>query len=117
MILNGEYVEKLTDEELCMLEQLTYLDEDVAKAAGINDVFAKINMDAHGRHSIDYILSYFNDKALARLALHTESVCDAEISGTEWVRIISYIKKSRLAELKLVDLYTTVNNAPALLYN
>ena len=27
MILNGEYVDKLTDEELCMLEQLTYLDE------------------------------------------------------------------------------------------
>lgn len=27
MILNGEYVEKLSDEELCMLEQLTYLDE------------------------------------------------------------------------------------------
>lgn len=32
MILNGEYIEKLPDEELCMLEQLTYLDEDVAKA-------------------------------------------------------------------------------------
>ena len=30
MILNGETVEKLTDEELCMLEQFTYLDEDVA---------------------------------------------------------------------------------------
>ena len=27
MILNGEYIDKLTDEELCMLEQLTYLDE------------------------------------------------------------------------------------------
>lgn len=27
MILNDEYVERLTDEELCMLEQLTYLDE------------------------------------------------------------------------------------------
>ena len=27
MILNGEYVERLSDEELCMLEQLTYLDE------------------------------------------------------------------------------------------
>ena len=27
MILNGEYVDKLTDEELCMLERLTYLDE------------------------------------------------------------------------------------------
>ena len=116
MILNGEYVEKLTDEELCMLEQLTYLDEDVAKAAGINDIFSKIN-DIHKTNSISEILEDFNDKALARLALHTESVCDAEISGTEWVRIISYIKKSRLAELKLVDLYTTVNNAPALLYN
>ena len=107
----------LTDEELCMLEQLTYLDEDVAKAAGINEHFSKINALEHVTQSVSQILSLFDDKALARLALHTESVCDAEISGTEWVRIISYIKKSRLAELKLVDLYTTVNNAPALLYN
>jgi|GEM_PF-2232513 len=30
MILNGEYIEKLTDEELCMIEQLTYLDEMAA---------------------------------------------------------------------------------------
>ncbi len=29
MILNGEYVDKLTDEELCMIEQLTSLDEMV----------------------------------------------------------------------------------------
>lgn len=96
----------LTDEELCMLEQLTYLDEDVAKAAGINDVFSKIN-DMHKTNKIFDILEDFDDKALATLALHTESVCDAEISGTEWVRIISYIKNSRLSELKLVDLYTT----------
>ena len=27
MILSGEYIDKLTDEELCMIEQLTYLDE------------------------------------------------------------------------------------------
>jgi len=27
MILNGEYVERLSNEELCMIEQLTYLDE------------------------------------------------------------------------------------------
>ena len=33
----------LTDMELCMLEQLTYLDEDVAAAAGVNDNFGKIN--------------------------------------------------------------------------
>ena len=41
MFLNGEYVDKLTDEELCMLEQLTYLDEMVAEKAGINNVFSK----------------------------------------------------------------------------
>lgn len=35
----------LTDVELCMLEQLTYLDEDVAVAAGVNDIFGKINED------------------------------------------------------------------------
>lgn len=33
----------LTDMELCMLEQLTYLDEEVAAAAGVNDNFGKIN--------------------------------------------------------------------------
>ena len=37
MILNGEYVDKLTDEELCMIEQLTYLDEMVSEKAGINN--------------------------------------------------------------------------------
>ena len=35
----------LTDMELCMLEQLTYLDEDVAAAAGVNDNFGKINTE------------------------------------------------------------------------
>ena len=30
---------QLSHEELCLLEQLTYLDEEVAAAAGVNDVF------------------------------------------------------------------------------
>ena len=34
MIMN-----QLSHEELCLLEQLTYLDEEVAAAAGVNDVF------------------------------------------------------------------------------
>lgn len=33
----------LTDMELCMLEQLTYLDEEVAATAGVNVYFGKIN--------------------------------------------------------------------------
>lgn len=34
----------LTDEELCMIEQLACLDEEVAKVAGINNIFSKIKM-------------------------------------------------------------------------
>lgn len=37
MLLNGEYIEKLSDEELCMIEQLTYLDEMVAEKAMLSD--------------------------------------------------------------------------------
>ena len=70
MILNGETVEKINDEELCMLEQLTYLDEDVAIAAGLdkrsdedsgnNTYFAKINKAQHGGRNIGYILKDFD---------------------------------------------------------
>jgi len=41
----GEKEMYLTDEELCMVEQLAYLDEEVAKVAGINESFSKINID------------------------------------------------------------------------
>ena len=37
----------LTDEELCMLEQLTYLDEDVAAAAGIRACSHKKSIKNH----------------------------------------------------------------------
>lgn len=61
----------LTDMELCMLEQLTYLDEDVAAAAGVNVYFGKIN-DGMVNKTISQILSDFNDDALLRLASHTQ---------------------------------------------
>ena len=46
----------LTDMELCMLEQLTYLDEEVAAAAGVNNKFGKIN-DGMVNKTIGDILS------------------------------------------------------------
>ena len=88
MILNGEYVDKLTDEELCMLEQLTYLDEMVAEKAGINNRFSKVNIKDHKDVAIIDILTYFDDKAIARLMAYPESICDADISGVEWAKII-----------------------------
>jgi hypothetical protein len=98
---------QLSDAELCMLEQLTYLDEEVAAAAGINDKFGKINYKMIG-HTLGDILHDFNEEALFRLSLHTNSVCDGAISGMEWVQIISYIQQNeKLSSLKLRDLYTT----------
>ena len=44
---------QLNDAELCLLEQLTYLDEEVAAAAGVNGLFGKI----HKSNSVDSSLS------------------------------------------------------------
>ncbi|MDE5569316.1 MAG: DUF2974 domain-containing protein, partial [Ruminococcus sp.] len=101
----------LTDEELCMLEQLVYLDEDVARAAGISEFFSKINIEQHGDKSIAKILEDFNDAALVKLMAYNESVCDGAISGTEWVKIISYLKnpENQISRLVLRDMYTTPN--------
>ncbi|SEH50803.1 hypothetical protein SAMN02910265_01077 [Ruminococcus flavefaciens] len=38
MIINGEYIEKLSDEELCMLEQLTYHALNALQHSAINTV-------------------------------------------------------------------------------
>ena len=60
----------LTDMELCMLEQLTYLDEDVAAAAGVNDNFGKINTDMVDK-TVSRILAVlewlYNDTAMTRI--------------------------------------------------
>ena len=120
MILNGEYIDKLTDEELCMIEQLTYLDEMVAEKAGINDSFSKISAKNIDR-SIAQILADFNDVAIARLMAYPESICDAAISGVEWAKIITYLKdpSHRISHLVLRDVmenkpYNEENNNTAI---
>lgn len=116
MILNDKYVEKLTDEELCMLEQLTYLDEDVAIAAEIDKDFTKIN-SRHKGSSINDILEFFDEEALNKLKKHGEPVGDAVISGVEWARIIEYLKTSRLQYLVLDDMMMNDNNYHSVVYD
>ena len=88
MTLNGESNIRLTDEELCMIEQLTYLDEMVAEKAGVNDIFSKVNINDFEGWKISQILDVFDDKAIACLMAYPESICDAAISGVEWAKII-----------------------------
>lgn len=89
-------ISQLSDVEVCLLEQLTYLDEDVARAA-----FGSINYENLGFYKIsnDYlgstisdILDAFNETALSNLRKHPEEICDAAISGTEWASIIENLK-------------------------
>ena len=105
MVLNGENNVILTDEELCMLEQLTYLDEIVAEKAGVNDVFSKINVADFYGSKICEILSAFDEKAIVRLMAYPESICDGDISGVEWAKIITYLKDTnhRISQLVLCD--------------
>lgn len=89
-------ISDLTDAELCLLEQLTYLDEDVARAAfgtiNYEDLpFFKISA-VHIGSSVSKILKDFNETALSNLRKHPEEICDAAISGTEWASIIENLK-------------------------
>lgn len=115
-------ISQLTDAELCLLEQLTYLDEDVAKTAfgkdNYDDLdFYKINK-MHKDKTISQILSTFNETAIANLRMHPEEICDAAISGMEWASIIEQLKSNEnLKNLVLSDIlldesgYHTVTDA------
>ena len=83
---------EFNEDELCMIEQLCYLDSDVATMAGIGDKFNGIKIKNQGK-SIENILKCFNDTALAKLeALGDKEVGGSCISGKEWADIIRYIK-------------------------
>ncbi len=85
-------ISNITDEELCMLEQLTYLNENVTEIAGIQNNFFRINTN-NKENKISDILSDFDDVALDKLRLHTEPIDGFEISGLEWANIIEYLQR------------------------
>ncbi len=88
----------LTDNQLGMIEQLTYLNSSVASEAGISD-FTSIKAGQENM-TISEILGCFDEKALATL----ESKGDATIgfsSAKEWAGIIRYLKSSEMKDLVL----------------
>ena len=99
-------ISMLTDTEFCILEQLAYLDEDVAQAASdqkSNVDLYKICETDKGR-TIAEILSVFDERALANLRKSSGSVCSAQVSGVEWARIIKFLQDGRAASLVLEEL-------------
>ena len=96
---------KLTSEELCMLEQLTYLDKKVTDVAGIQSNFFRIGIDNRNRSVAD-ILSFFTPEALTNLRIKgIDGEKDGyEINYAEWADIIEYLQTSRLKDLVLSDI-------------
>lgn len=97
---------KIDDNKLGMLEQLTYLDKNVAEAAGL-DGFNRIN-DGHKGLTIKTILECFDEEALRELEQHTGQIDGACMSGSEWAGIIRYLQNSDLSQLTLSD--TMINS-------
>ena len=76
----------IENEELCMLEQLCYLNKDVAKMAGVEDDFKGIKGTMNGK-SVEEILKYFDDTAISNLeVLGNKEVGNACISDKELVK-------------------------------
>ena len=94
----------LENEELCMLEQLCYLNQDIAEAAGIKEKFKWIKANSN-EETIEDILKCFDETALSNLEkLGDKEVGSACVSGREWADIIRYVKSSEnIKDLVLTD--------------
>lgn len=101
-------IAELTDGELCMLEQICYLDTVVADAAGASS-FAGIT-DRDAGLTLEEILAGFDENALSELRnLGDTEVGGSCISGKEWADILGYVKGSRLKDLVVRDTLTGEN--------
>lgn len=95
----------LDENELCMIEQLCYLDKNVADVAGIRQ-FKGIKLETgKSKEAIKDLLAPFDDTAISNLeALGDKEVGAACISGKEWADILRYIKgNEKLRNLVLTD--------------
>lgn len=93
----------LTDNELGMIEQLTYLNKSVAEEAGVSG-FSGVK-GGQKNMTIAEILESFDEEALKRL----EEKGDQDIgfvSAKEWAGIIRYLKSSKMKDLVLADTMT-----------
>lgn len=91
----------ISDESLALLEQITYIDSNVLKAAGIKDKDGddlKI-LPLNEKASIDDILKVFDDEAIANLRkIGDDAIDGALISGNEWADIIENLKNNKELE-------------------
>lgn len=98
----------LTDNELCMIEQLCYLNSEVAKTAEVKSDFNGVQIERE-KKTIGEILSCFDEEALERLRNKGNEVLKnaGYISAEEWAGIIEYIQQNEeVSSLRLSDVMT-----------
>ena len=89
----------ISDNDLGMLEQLTYWSPAITKNAGVDGI-ARISDGQEGM-TVGEMLECFDENALNELAQHTEAIDGVYMSGAEWADIIRYLKESDLQDLTL----------------
>lgn len=97
----------LTDEQIMLLEQLTYLTDDVADAAGV--LLGPYD-------SVENLLQQFDDDALQRLEDpgNPDSTKDYT-GGKKWAAIIRQIKSD--PDLYSLDIVNKDDSVPAICFN
>ncbi|MCR4997992.1 MAG: DUF2974 domain-containing protein [Butyrivibrio sp.] len=94
----------MTDEELALLEQVTYIDKNVYEAAGL-----KWEDRVKNKATVSDILEKFDDAALERLRNNPNDNIDGAWTGaSEWADIIEAMKKNPdIKDLTVSDSYKT----------
>lgn len=102
-----EMIMYLTDEQIMLLEQLTYLTDDVADAAGV--LLGPYD-------SVENLLQQFDDDALQRLEDpgNPDSTKDYT-GGKKWAAIIRQIKSD--PDLYSLDIVNKDDSVPAICFN
>ena len=106
-LLTEEMIMYLTDEQIMLLEQLTYLTDDVADAAGV--LLGPYD-------SVENLLQQFDDDALQRLEDpgNPDSTKDYT-GGKKWAAIIRQIKSD--PDLYSLDIVNKDDSVPAICFN
>ena len=106
-LLTEEMIMYLTDEQIMLLEQLTYLTDDVADAAGV--LLGPYD-------SVEDLLQQFDDDALQRLEDpgNPDSTKDYT-GGKKWAAIIRQIKSD--PDLYSLDIVNKDDSVPAICFN
>lgn len=100
----------MTDENLALLEQVTYIDNNVLKAAGITEKTGMQLLPMDKGDSLRDVLAVFDEDAIANLRKQGDTVIDGALaSGNEWADIIEKLKANQeLMNLEVVKSEATV---------